>query len=106
MQLLQINEALTKGESWLIAIKSVILVYGLQLGKAVLVYVIGMWLIGYVSKMMRRVLMLRHFDASLQTFLLSAFKVSMTIMLSWRSSVCSAYRSQASRHCWPAQDWP
>lgn len=81
MLLLQINEALSTSQVWLTRTKDIALAYGLRMLGAVLAYLIGSWLIGHFTKLTRRVLMARHFDPSLQTFLLSAFRVSMTIML-------------------------
>ena len=81
MQLLQINDVLTTGGVWLVRVKDVALTYGLRLLGAVLVYIVGMWLISRVTALLRRILLARHFDLSLQTFLLSAFRVSMIVML-------------------------
>lgn len=81
MHLLQVDVALAKGQAWMIALKSFAVDYGMKLIGAVLVYVIGMWLIGWVSKFLRKMLVSRKLDLSLQTFLLSAFRVTMIIML-------------------------
>ena len=81
MILLQMNAALNTGQAWLVRAKEIAVTYGARLVGAVLVYIIGTWLIGHFTRLIRRVLMARHFDPSLQTFLVSMFKVSMTIML-------------------------
>jgi len=81
MLFLQINEALTTSQVWLLRIKDVAVTYGLRLLGAVIAYLIGSWLIGHFTRLIRRLLMARNFDPSLQTFLLSSFRVSMTIML-------------------------
>jgi small conductance mechanosensitive channel len=81
MLLLQLNDALNTSQVWLVRIKDIALTYGLRLVGAVIAYLIGSWLIGHFTRLLRRVLMARHFDSSLQTFLLSAFRVSMTVML-------------------------
>ncbi len=81
MLLLQINEAVNTSQAWLIRTKDLALTYGLRLVGSVLSYLVGSWLIGHFTRLFRRLLMARHFDPSLQTFLLSAFRVSMTIML-------------------------
>lgn len=81
MILLQIDNAITTGQTWLVRGKEMAITYGTKLIGAALTYVIGMWLIGRFMKLLRRVLLARHFDASLQTFLLSMARVSMTVML-------------------------
>ncbi len=81
MLLLQINEALTTSQVWLVRTKDIALTYGLRFVGAVVAYLVGNWLIGHFSRLLRRVLLARHFDTSLQTFLLSMFRVTMIIML-------------------------
>lgn len=81
MTLLQISDALSTGQVWLVRAKEMAITYGARLLGAVLVYLIGSWLIGHFTRLIRRLLMARHFDPSLQTFLLSMFRVTMTIML-------------------------
>jgi len=48
---------------------------------AILVYIIGKWLIGRACMLLKRVLTLRHIDPSLQTFLMSLARISMVILL-------------------------
>lgn len=55
--------------------------YAPTLFSAILVLAIGLWIIKLISKMLTRVMQAKHYDASLQTFLLSLFKVSMNILL-------------------------
>lgn len=81
MHLLQVDVALAKGQAWMIALKAFAVSYGMKLIGAVLVYIIGMWLIGWVTKILRKMLVSRKLDLSLQTFLLSAFRVTMIFML-------------------------
>lgn len=55
--------------------------YAPTLITAILVLAIGLWVIKLISKMLSKLMQAKHYDASLQTFLLSLFKVSMNILL-------------------------
>jgi len=46
-----------------------------------LVYVIGYWAISLLTKGLRKVMLARHLDPTLQAFLLSFFRVILLIML-------------------------
>lgn len=81
MLLLQIQETLNTGSTWLIKAKEMALTYGTRLLGAVVLYIVGNWAIGKLTGVMRRLLMARKFDPSLQTFLLSMFRVTMLVML-------------------------
>lgn len=81
MLLLQIDAALSKGQTWLITLKALAISYGLRLIGAIVIYIVGMWLIGRASKFIRRMLLARLIEPSLHTFLISAFRVTMIIML-------------------------
>jgi len=81
IHLLQIESAISKGQTWLITIKTLAVSYGLKLIGAIIVYIVGMWLISWVNKILRRLLTTRKLDMSLQTFLLSVFRVTMILML-------------------------
>ncbi|WP_205529392.1 mechanosensitive ion channel family protein [Taibaiella koreensis] len=88
MLFLQIDEtikagadALNSGQVWLIKIKSMAIDYAPKLIGAVLVYLIGQWIIGRIGRLSRKVLSTRNFDISLQKFLLSLIKVTLSILL-------------------------
>lgn len=88
MLLLQIDEtikagaeALNSGEVWLVKIKSMALDYAPKVIGAILVYIIGQWIIGRIGRLSKRVLAARNFDISLQKFLLSLFRVTLSILL-------------------------
>lgn len=88
MLLLQIDEtikagaeALNSGEVWLVKIKSMAIDYAPKLIGAILLYIIGSWIIGKINGLFRKVLSARHFDPSLQKFLLSVVKVTLTLLL-------------------------
>lgn len=55
--------------------------YAPTLISAILVLAIGLWVIKLISRMLSKLMAAKHYDASLQTFLLSLFKVSMNILL-------------------------
>lgn len=55
--------------------------YAPTLITAILVLAIGLWVIKLISRMLSKLMAAKHYDASLQTFLLSLFKVSMNILL-------------------------
>ncbi|PSK94616.1 mechanosensitive ion channel family protein [Taibaiella chishuiensis] len=88
MVFLQINEtlqagttALNTGGVWLDKMKAMAIAYAPKLVGAILVYLIGSWLIGKINALFRRVLTGRNFDASLQKFLLSLVRVMLTLLL-------------------------
>ncbi|XZF14981.1 mechanosensitive ion channel family protein [Chitinophagaceae bacterium MMS25-I14] len=87
MLLLQIPDTVNvkgtidQGSTLMFRLKELALEYAPKLLGAVLVYLIGNWLIGKVSNILRKVLTGRKFDPSLQSFLLSLFRVTMLILL-------------------------
>jgi small conductance mechanosensitive channel len=70
-----------KADKWITQFKAGAMQFAPKLISALLVLVIGLWLIKMISKLIGRVMSARHYDASLQTFLLSFFKVGMNILL-------------------------
>jgi small conductance mechanosensitive channel len=75
-RLLQIN-----ADKWFNELRSAGMSFAPKLISALLVLVIGLWVIKLISKLIGRIMSARHYDASLQTFLLSFFKVTMNILL-------------------------
>lgn len=55
--------------------------YAPKLLAAILIYIIGSYLVRLVSKGLAKILRKRHFDPSLQTFLISLVKVSLIVLL-------------------------
>lgn len=78
---LQIIESVSTYQIWMLKAREMTIHYGGKLLGAVLTYVIGMWVIGHMAKLLQRLLLARKFDPSLQTFLISMAKVSMTVLL-------------------------
>jgi small conductance mechanosensitive channel len=79
LHLLQITPA-ASGE-WMTKIKAIGFAMAPKIISAILVLVIGLWAINLFSKLINRFMKARHYDPSLQTFLLSFFKVTMNILL-------------------------
>lgn len=71
----------TSPDQWLAKIKALGMGIAPKLISALLVLVIGLWVIKLLSKLIGRIMSARHYDSSLQTFLLSFFKVTMNILL-------------------------
>lgn len=67
--------------TWLVKMKIVAMDYAPKLVSAILVLVVGLWLIKLVGRIINKFMTARHYDASLKTFLLSLFKVSLNILL-------------------------
>ncbi len=88
MLFLQIDEtlqagtaALNNGQLWLLKLKTMAIDYAPKLVGAILVYLVGQWIIGRIGTLSRKVLASRNFDVSLQKFLLSLIKVTLSILL-------------------------
>ena len=77
--LLQIS--LSSANSWAEELKIRILAFAPSLAGALIVLIVGLWLIKMISKMLGRIMMRRHYDLSLQNFLLSLFNVMLNILL-------------------------
>lgn len=75
------TEALNTGQTWLMKIKNMALEYAPKLVGAILVYIIGSWIIGKINSLIRKLLSSKKLDVSLQKFLLSLVKVMLTILL-------------------------
>lgn len=88
MKLLQIDtvvpnatQIVDNGQVWLMKIKDMALEYAPKVLGAILVYLIGSWIIARIATVTKKVMMRRNFDVSLQTFLVSLIKVSLTVMM-------------------------
>lgn len=88
MKLLQIstdltgaNNLLDQGGVWMMKIKDMALSYAPKILGALLVYLIGQWIIGRIGALFRKVLAGKNFDPSLQNFLVSIVKVTLTILM-------------------------
>ncbi|MCA5006438.1 mechanosensitive ion channel family protein [Sphingobacterium bovistauri] len=88
MKLLQIestipdaSQFMDSGQIWVMKIKDMALDYVPKILGAILVYLIGSWIISRIANVARAVMLRKKFDVSLQTFLGSLIKVSLTIMM-------------------------
>src|SRR4051794_23532724 len=77
--LLQIS--VKSASTWLQELKVRILAFAPSLIGALIVLIVGLWLISLVDKMLGRIMASRHYDLSLQNFLLSLFKVMLNVLL-------------------------
>jgi small conductance mechanosensitive channel len=81
MLLLQIEESVKKGVTFIDKAKDYAVEYGLKIILAIIVYIIGKWLIAKLCAIVAKMLTLRHIERSLQTFLLSLVRISLLILL-------------------------
>jgi small conductance mechanosensitive channel len=88
MKLLQIDTTLPvasglldQGSIWMVKIKDMALAYAPKVLGAILVYLIGQWLIGRIGAIIKKMLSNKNFDVSLQKFLVSIVKVTLTILM-------------------------
>lgn len=79
--LLQIDDLTKRSMTWITAIKDWAVGYAPKIIGAILFYLIGSWLISKATTLLRAVFTRRHYDASLQTFLLSTIRVVLLVVL-------------------------
>lgn len=77
--LLQVS--LKSAGNWLQEVKDKIVAIVPNLAGALLVLIVGLWLINLVHKMLTRMMSRRQYDPSLQKFLLSIFKTVLNVLL-------------------------
>lgn len=77
--LLQIS--LDSTNDWLLGLKAKIINFAPDLVGALVVLIVGLWLIRMIGRMLRKVMATRHYDPSLQNFLLSLVTVMLNILL-------------------------
>ena len=79
--LIQITEATSKTIDFLAKAKSWIFSYLPSLIGAILVYVVGSWLINWVGRILQKAMLKKQYDASLQSFLHSLVKILLRVLL-------------------------
>lgn len=79
--LLQTDELVTKGTGIVSKFIDSAVAYAPKIIGAILFYVIGSWIIGKLSLLLRKTLIARKFDPSLQSFLISFFKIICLVLL-------------------------
>lgn len=75
------HQVATQTVSYLDKITDIAISYAPRVAGAIACYVIGSWVIGKLAGVLRKILLKRDYDASLQSFLLSLVKVVLTILL-------------------------
>ncbi|HOZ84068.1 MAG TPA: mechanosensitive ion channel family protein [Niabella sp.] len=81
MNLLQIENATSQTSNFLFRAKEMAIDFAPKLLGALLVYIIGAWIIKKLAGILDKVFVKRNYDPSLRTFLSSLVKVSLTILL-------------------------
>lgn len=79
--LLQIDINVDKVSTFATTVRDSALAFAPKAISAILVLLIGLWLIKLVSKLIQKFMIVKKYDTSLMTFLLSFFKVIMNILL-------------------------
>jgi len=79
--LLQIDEMTVKTTSFAYKIKDMAIEYAPKLLGAILVYIIGSWLISKLAHLLQKTMTRRNYDPSLQSFLCSMIKALFTVLL-------------------------
>jgi len=79
--LLQIEDVTAKTTSFAYKIKDMAIEYAPKLLGAILVYIIGSWLISKMANLLQRTMMRKQYEPSLQSFLYSLVKALCTILL-------------------------
>lgn len=81
MNLLQIQNLTTQSLNFWNNIKAMAIEYVPKIAGAIIVYIIGAWIIRKIGSALKAAFIKRHYDASLQTFLSSLLKGSLTVLL-------------------------
>ena len=68
-------------ETWWITAQATVFAVGLKIVGAIILYMIGRWLIGFAIGIMTRVLTARHFDPTLQRYIANILSVVLNIVL-------------------------
>ncbi|MBX2921922.1 MAG: mechanosensitive ion channel [Chitinophagaceae bacterium] len=78
---LQADELVTKGSHIFSRFIDSAIAYAPKIIGAIVFYIIGSWIIGKIGLLLRKALIARKFDPSLQSFLVSFFKISCLVLL-------------------------
>src|SRR6185436_6416680 len=62
-------------------IYTMLIEYAPKIAGAILVFIIGWWLVNFVTKFIAKAMQRRKFDASLQPFLISLISVALKVLL-------------------------
>lgn len=75
------KEQIVVATTWVEKLKNLAIDYAPKIAGAILVYFIGSWLISKFTAVVRKMMMRRNLDPSLQSFLSSMLKVSLLLLL-------------------------
>ncbi|HTN47391.1 MAG TPA: mechanosensitive ion channel family protein [Flavipsychrobacter sp.] len=75
------KEQIVVATTWAEKLKNLAIDYAPKIAGAILVYFIGSWLISKFTAVVRKMMMRRHLDPSLQSFLSSMLKVTLLLLL-------------------------
>lgn len=75
------KEHIVVATTWVEKVKNLAIDYAPKIAGAIIVYFIGSWLIGKFTNIVRKIMMRRHLDPSLQSFLSSMMKVTLLLLL-------------------------
>ncbi|MBX3257061.1 MAG: mechanosensitive ion channel [Chitinophagaceae bacterium] len=78
---LQAEDLVTKGTNIFSRFIDSAITYAPKVIGAIVFYIIGSWIIGKIGLLLRKALIARKFDPSLQSFLVSFFKISCLVLL-------------------------
>lgn len=81
LTLLQVEAATGQAFDFAVKVKEMAVAYAPKVIGAILIYLVGSWIIGKISALMRKAMSAKQYDASLQTFLGSLVRVMLTILL-------------------------
>ncbi len=79
--LLQINDITGKTQVFVTQLKVLAALYVPKIAGAILIYIIGAWIIRKLGGILHKTMIRKKYDASLQSFLFSFVKISLTILL-------------------------
>lgn len=79
--LLQANELVTKGTTVISKFIDSAIAYSPKIIGAILFYFVGSWIISKSSMLVQKTLVAKHIDVSLQSFIISTFKIAALVLL-------------------------
>ncbi|MGE9310273.1 mechanosensitive ion channel family protein [Niabella sp. CJ426] len=81
MTLLQIDTVTNQASYFALKAKEMAIEYAPKVVGAILVYIIGSWIIKKIAQLLNKLFIKRNYDPSLRTFLSSLVRVALTILL-------------------------
>ncbi len=75
------DQIVATSSKWIDKIKNMGIEYAPKVAAAILIYIIGAWIISRISKISRKIFARKNFDVSLQKFLISLIIASLNILM-------------------------